>query len=226
MKKLCLLAFLFCVLTNIDSFAQTREKNNGFISTAGFSMGFFDNTDQLNSVIKEYYPHYIDFNPVLQTGFTLGFGYYFMNRFYVMTESYASSAPAVGVHENQYSEMRSYGSKLKIGYVFWRHKNFDFEISTGIGGQYNSFLHTTKIDRSSNRPELALNSINTVMPIGITWWIYKNGKASLGNNAVGISIDYNITLHKGVTTVTGFSDKTSFPNISSNLLWLGIVLKM
>lgn len=226
MKKLSFIIVCLCIFASTESFTQTHEKRNGFISTAGFSMGFFDKTSQLNAIIREHYPHYIDFNPILQTGFTLGFGYYFMNRFYVMTESYASSAPAVGVHDNQYSELRSYGSKLKIGYVFWRHKNFDFEFSTGIGGQYNSFLHTTKIDRSSNRPELALNSINTVMPIGFTWWIYKNGVASMGNNAVGISIDYNITLHKGVTTVTGFSDKTSFPNISSNLLWLGIVLKM
>lgn len=226
MKKTVFTTLIICLLTSSHSFAQKTEKDSGFISTAGFSMGFFDNTKMLNNVLKEYYPEYKDFNPILQTGFTLGFGCYFKNRFSILTESFASSAPAVTKSEKQYSELRSYGSKLKFSYVFLRHGRFDFEFSTGIGVQYNSFLHTMKYVSRSNKPELALNSMNTIIPLGITWWIYKNQETATGNNAVGISIDYNIIAHKGITTVTGFSDKTNLPNISSNLLWLSVVLKM
>jgi hypothetical protein len=68
--------------------------------------------------------------------------------------------------------------------------------------------------------------LNTVVPLSLTWWIYKENEAHIGNRAVGISLDYNLIAHKGITTVTGFTQKAHYPNISSNNLWLSIVLKM
>ncbi len=226
MKKIILVATILYFATATNLFAQKAIKPSGFISTAGFSMEFFSNFDNLNSSIKEVYPEYKEFTPYIKTGFSLGFGYYFKDRFYLLTESYASSAPAVSVHENQYSELRSYGSKLEFSYIFCRYKKFDFEASVGFGGQYNSYLHTIKDNLGEFRPNLALSSLNTIVPIGITWWIHKGEEAHIGERAVGISLDYNIIIHKGITTVTGFTEKTYFPNIESNALSLSIVLKM
>jgi hypothetical protein len=87
-------------------------------------------------------------------------------------------------------------------------------------------LHTIKDEREEYKPNLALNSLNTVVPIGITWWINKAEEAHVGQRAVGISLDYNFIAHKGITTVTGFTKKEHFSNISSNNLWVSIVLKM
>ncbi|MBR5254851.1 MAG: hypothetical protein IKV46_07440 [Bacteroidales bacterium] len=226
MKKTALFLIISLFATNISLFAQKKVKQSGFVSTAGFTMGFFSNFEDLNATIKTYYPEYKEFNPIMQTGFTLGFGYYWNNRFSILTESFASSAPSVSVHEDQYAELRSYGSKIEISYVFYRVKNFDFEFSVGIGGQYNSFLHTIKNEREEYKPNLALNSMNTIVPIGLTWWIYKDGIAGIGERAVGINLDYNFIAHKGITAVTGFTEKAHYPNISSNNLWLSIVLKM
>lgn len=226
MKKAAFLLIISLFSTNISLFSQNKAKTSGFVSTAGFTMGFFSNFEELNSSIKSYYPEYKDFNPIMQTGFTLGFGYYLKDRFSILTESFASSAPSVSVHQDQYSELRSYGSKLEISYVFYRVKNFDFEFSIGLGGQYNSFLHTIKNKNEEYEPKLALTSLNTVVPLGFTWWIYKGNEAHIGNRAVGISLDYNLIAHKGITTVTGFTQKAHYPNISSNNLWLSIVLKM
>ncbi len=226
MKKTAFLLIISLFAINISLFAQNKTKSSGFISTAGFTMGFFSNFDDLNASIKSYYPEYKAFNPIMQTGFTLGFGYYFKDRFSILTESFASSAPSVSSHEDQYAELRSYGSKLEISYVFYRVKNFDFEFSIGIGGQYNSFLHTVKDEREEYKPNLALSSLNTVVPLSLTWWIYKAKEALIGERAVGISLDYNLIAHKGITSVTGFTQKAHYPNISSNNLWLSIVLKM
>jgi hypothetical protein len=226
MKKSAFILIVSLFVANISLFAQSNVKTSGFISTAGFTMGFFSKFDDLNRTINSYYPEYKDFNPIMQTGFTLGFGYYFKDRYTILTESFASSAPSVSVHENQYSELRSYGSKLEISYVFYRYKKFDFEFSIGIGGQYNSFLNTVKDEKEGYKPNLALSSMNTIVPIGLTWWIYKEKEIYVGGRAVGISLDYNFIAHKGITTVTGFSSKAHFPNISSNELWLSIVLKM
>lgn len=226
MKKSAFFLIISLLCANISLFSQEKAKSSGFLSTAGFTMGFFSNFDDLNASVKTYYPEYKEFNPIMQTGFTLGFGYYFKDRFAILTESFASSAPSVSAHEDQYAELRSYGSKLEITYVFYRVKNFDFEFSVGIGGQYNSFLHTIKDEREEYKPNLALNSLNTVVPIGITWWINKAEEAHVGQRAVGISLDYNFIAHKGITTVTGFTKKEHFSNISSNNLWVSIVLKM
>lgn len=226
MKKTAFLLIISLFLTNISLFSQNKVKSSGFVSTAGFTMGFFSNFDDLNASIKSYYPDYKDFNPIMQTGFTLGFGYYFKDRFSILTESFASSAPSMSSYENQYAELRSYGSKLEVSYIFYRVKNFDFEFSIGLGGQYNSFLHTIKDEKEEYRPNLALNSLNTIVPVGFTWWIYKAKEAHISERAVGISIDYNIIAHKGITSVTGFNQKVHYPNISSNNLWLSIVLKM
>ena len=226
MKKTAILLIISLFATNISLFSQNKTKTSGFVSTTSFTMGFISNFEDLNASIKSYYPEYKDFNPIMQTGFTLGFGYYFKDRFSILTESFASSAPSVSSHEDQYAELRSYGSKLELSYVFYRVRNFDFEFSIGIGGQYNSFLHTIKNKNEEYEPKLALTSLNTVVPLGFTWWIYKENEAHIGNRAVGISLDYNLIAHKGITTVTGFTQKAHYPNISSNNLWISIVLKM
>lgn len=226
MKKIRLIAVIFCLFSFTNIFAQNGINTHGFISTAGFSMGLHTNLDDLNTSIKESFPEYKEFNPLIQTGFMLGFGYYFKDRFYISTESFASSAPAISANENQYSEIRSYGSKLKFSYVFYRYQKHDFEVSVGLGGQYNSFLHTIKNEKGEYRPNLALSSLNTHLPIGLTWWIHKGKEAHVGERAVGISFEYNMHLHKGITTVTGFTSKTHYPNLPSNDLCLSIVLKM
>lgn len=226
MKKSILILAIICLTTNSILVAQQNVKTSGFISTTSFTMGVLSNFNDLNASIKTNYPEYKAFNPIIQTGFTLGFGYYFKDRFSILTESYASSAPSVSAHEDQYSELRSYGSKLEISYVFYRYKHYDFEFSVGFGGQYNNFLHTIKTQEEEFEPKLALTSMNAIVPIGLTWWIYKDKRAHIGERAVGISIDYNLVAHKGITTVTGFTQKAHFPNISSNDLWLSIVLKM
>jgi hypothetical protein len=226
MKKSILILAIICLTTNLNLVAQQNVKTSGFVSTASFTMGVLSNFKDLNTSIKASYPKYKAFNPFIQTGFTLGFGYYFKDRLSILTESYASSAPSVSAHEDQYSELRSYGSKLEIAYVFYRYKHYDFEFSVGFGGQYNNFLHTIKNEEEEFEPELALTSMNAIVPIGLTWWIYKDKQAHIGERAVGISIDYNLIAHKGITTVTGFTEKAHFPNISSNDLWISIVLKM
>lgn len=226
MKKTAILLIISLFATNISLFSQNKTKTSGFVSTTSFTTGFISNSEDLNASIKSYYPEYKDFNPIMQTGFTLGFGYYFKDRFSILTESFASSAPSVSSHEDQYAELRSYGSKLELSYVFYRVRNFDFEFSIGIGGQYNSFLHTIKDKNEKYKPNLALSSLNTVVPIGLTWWIYKENEAHIGERAVGVSLDYNLIAHKGITTVTGFTQKAHYPNISSNNLWVSIVLKM
>jgi hypothetical protein len=226
MKKLAFTLLLCCILSSNTLFSQNAVKTSGFISTASFTVGVISNFKDLNNAIKITYPEYKAFNPAIQTGFTLGFGYYFKNRFTIATESFVSSAPSVSAHENQYAELRNYGSKLEVSYVFYRYRNFDFEFSIGLGGQYNSFLHTIKNKNEKYEPKLALTSLNTVVPLSFTWWIYKENEAHIGNRAVGISLDYNIIAHKGITTITGFTEKTYFPNIESNALSLSIVLKM
>lgn len=226
MKKLAFTLVLFCLLSSNSLFSQNIVKTSGFISTASFTVGVISNFKDLNNAIKITYPEYKAFNPAIQTGFTLGFGYYFKNRFTIATESFVSSAPSVSVHENQYAELRNYGSKLEVSYVFYRYRNFDFEFSVGFGGQYNNFLHTVKDENETYRPNLALSSMNSIVPIGLRWWIYKDGVPYIGGRAFGLSLNYNIIAHKGVTTVTGFTSKAHFPNISSNSLWISIVLKM
>ncbi len=113
---------------------------------------------------------------------------------------------------------------LSAGYVLIRHGGTDLELNAGVKLEGSNLLHTREVAGVVN--SLSIQSWNALMPVGITWWIYPSGQASMANRAIGLNLSYDILLSKEGVRYTGLKTNAPYPSFHSNSLKFGLYFRI
>ena len=219
MKRLALsLVLVFCLISTINA----QEKTRGFFITGGIGMGFIHNVGNLNNSLGQFDPQYKDLGNI-EANYKIGAGFYFFDKLSIKYELAVSDMFFV-MEDHQYTELNSGSAILSAGYVIYRHSSYDLELNAGVKFEGSSLLHTREVAGVVN--SLSIQSWNTLMPVGITWWIYPSGKASMANRAIGINLSYDILLSKEGVRYAGLKTNAPYPSFHSNSLKFGLYFRI
>lgn len=219
MKRLALsLVLVFCLISTINA----QEKTRGFFITGGIGMGFIHNVGNLNTSLGQFDPQYKDLGSI-EANYKFGVGVYFFDKLSIKYELEVSDMFVVR-EDHQYTKLNSGGIVLSAGYVIIRHLGNDLELNAGVKFEGSSLLHTREVAGVVN--SLSIQSGNIMMPVGITWWIYPSGQASMANRAIGINLSYDILLSKEGVRYAGLKTNAPYPSFHSNSLKFGLYFRI
>lgn len=219
MKRLALsLALVFCLISTINA----QEKTRGWFLTGGIGMGFIHNVGDLNTSLGQFDNQYKDLGSI-EANYKIGAGFYFFDKLSIKYELEISDMFVVREDE-QYTKLNSGSFVLSAGYVLIRHGGSDLELNAGVKLEGSNLLHTREVAGVVN--SLSIQSWNALMPVGITWWIYPSGQASMANRAIGLNLSYDILLSKEGVRYTGLKTNAPYPSFRSNSLKVGLYFRI